>query len=326
MGFINNKNSDDIICNIDSSWSDDNGIFLKGWIISKKEPLKKVNITIGNVSVPITKWYDRPDVKLAYSQFHTVECGFSVYVPRKAEHIVTFNATVGDKTSNFSKIFVGKKPEILITYSDGNNLFNNFIKHVNDNHLRVLEIGSRIVSPGSTSKRPLFHNAKSYTGFDIYPDSNTDVVGDAHKLSQYFNDQKFNAVFSLSVFEHLAMPWVVAKEINRILEIGGITYHASHFAFPLHELPWDFYRYSDEGFKALFPSSMGFKVLKSGLIDPVRIYFDSIPPGQEEFPYNISFASVAILAEKVSNVDCEKFKWDTTIEEVLGDGSHYPKK
>jgi hypothetical protein len=66
-------------------------------------------------------------------------------------------------------------------YIHGGGLFNEFIKTVNDNHLKVLEIGSRIVSPGSCSKRSMFPGANSYTGFDIYPDSNTDIVGDAHK-------------------------------------------------------------------------------------------------------------------------------------------------
>ena len=36
-------------------------------------------------------------------------------------------------------------------YTDGGGLFNDFINLVNHNHLNVLEIGSRIVSPGSAS-------------------------------------------------------------------------------------------------------------------------------------------------------------------------------
>jgi hypothetical protein len=327
MKFFNDENSEGLIYNIDNSWSDDHGVFLKGWIISKDGPLQNIEITIGNVSTPITNWYDRPDVIKFHPRYYKqIKCGFSVYVPRQAEHAMTINATIGDKTISHSKVFNGNKSEMTEEYEHAGNLFNEFIKLVNDNNLRVLEIGSRIVSPGSVSKRPLFINAKSYTGFDIYSDSNTDVVGDAHKLSQYFDNQRFDAVFSLSVFEHLAMPWVVAKEINKVLEIGGITYHATHFAWPMHERPWDFYRYSDEGLKALFSQSMGFKVIRSGLFNPLRMHLDTIPLGQEELALQTGFAGSAILVKKTQEIDDERFKWDTTIEEVLGNKSHYPKR
>src|ERR1043165_6505721 len=70
-------------------------------------------------------------------------------------------------------------------------------------------------------------------------------VGDAHELSKFFGTE-FDAVFSLAVFEHFAMPWVVAAEINKVLKIGGLTFHSTHFAFPLHERPWDFWRYTGQ--------------------------------------------------------------------------------
>jgi hypothetical protein len=182
-----------------------------------------------------------------------------------------------------------------------------------------------VVSPGSSSKRALFPGARSYTGFDYYPDANTDVVGDAHKLAQYFGKQRFDAIFSLSVFEHLAMPWVVAMEINKLLEVGGLTYHASHFAWPLHEVPWDFWRFSDEGMKVLFSPALGFEVVQAGLFSPMRLHLDQMVPEQEMMPFHPAFGSVAILARKVAELDWERFKWETNVREVAGD-SHYPQK
>jgi hypothetical protein len=319
--------SDDLIVNIDKSWSDDHGIYLRGWILHKTEKLEMVYVTVGGNSVPITSWHERPDIILGHPLYaKDIECGFSVYIPRLAEHWLLIKAHVNDKIITKTLNFSGPAPELTLPFSDASNLFNEFIQIVNEKHLKVLEIGSRIVSPGSSSKRPLFPEASSFTGFDIYPDSNTDVVGDAHKLSQYFGEEKFDAVFSLSVFEHLAMPWVVAKEINKVMKIGGFSFHASHFSWPIHEIPWDFYRYSDEGFKALFPPSMGFKTIKSGLFAPMRMYYDNVPPGQEELPFFPGFGGVGILSEKISDVDCKKFNWDTSIEEILDKESAYPKK
>jgi SAM-dependent methyltransferase len=322
-----NGESGDLVVHIDNSWTDNCGIYIKGWILDRKGPLEAVHIAIGNDYVPIVNWHERPDIVPAFPGItEKTKCGFTVYIPHAAEHRLSFIATGQGETSVRTLSLSGSKVGLSIPFNDASLLFNEFIDRVNRDHLKVLEIGSRIVSPGSSSKRPLFPGAESFTGFDIYPDENTDVVGDAHKLSRYFPEEKFDAVFSVAVFEHLAMPWVVAREINKILKTGGITFHVSHFSWPLHEVPWDFYRYSDEGFKSLFPPPMGYKILKSGMFSPLRMYFDTIQPGQEEMPFYPGFGGSAILAEKVFDVDDFRFRWDTDIEEVLGKESTYPKK
>lgn len=59
----------------------------------------------------------------------------------------------------------------------------------------VLEVGSRVVT--GTNFRSLFEKA-DYIGFDYYAGDNVDVVGDAHRLSHYF-DKKFDLIFSSAV-------------------------------------------------------------------------------------------------------------------------------
>lgn len=209
---------------------------------------------------------------------------------------------------------------------DGSMLFNQFIREVNERHLNVLEIGSRIVSPGSVSKRSLFPGAASYTGFDYYPDANTDITGDAHKLSELVGDRKFDAVFSVAVFEHLAMPWVVVREINRILTDGGITYHGTVWAWPTHERPWDFWRLSDEGLKVLFSPALGFEVLDAGMFDPVSMHFRNLRPGYVGFPHAAAYASASILARKRADTDLAEFRWPSDLSGYVGKDSHYPRK
>jgi SAM-dependent methyltransferase len=317
---------DEFKYNIDSVASDENGVYISGWILHKKK-IDELHLSIGNQTVFIKVWYSRPDVIKAYPDYSNDEkCGFAIFIPHPVRCILSFQARIAGQIINKTIPIGGSNPFSPAQYIDGGGFFNEFIKTVNDNHLKVLEIGSRIVSQGSCSKRPMFPGAKSYTGFDIYPDSNTDVVGDAHKLSQYFRDEKFDAIFSLSVFEHLAMPWVVAREINRVLETGGITFHSTHFSWPIHERPWDFFRFSDEGLKILFPPVMGYKIIKSGLFSPLRLYLDRIGPGQESLPFERGFGGASILAEKIFEADLEKFRWNTTLDEILDNDSHYPKK
>jgi hypothetical protein len=316
--------TEDVIAHVDFIWSDNNGVGVTGWLLSRQGAPDEVLLCVDGATVPITNWHARPDLLAHYPQYqHTERCGFHVHVPRIAQYELAFQVRRLGETV-IKPMTVAAPAAAMCPYTDAGNLFNEFIALVNEGQRRVLEIGSRVVSPGSSSKRVFFPGARSYTGFDYYPDANTDVVGDAHKLAQYFGAQRFDAIFSLSVFEHLAMPWVVAMEINKLLEVGGLTYHASHFAWPLHEAPWDFWRFSDEGLKVLFSPALGFEVVKAGLFSPMRLYLDQVVPAQEMMPFYPAFGGVAILARKVAELDQSQFRWDTDVPAVVG-GSHYPQ-
>jgi hypothetical protein len=106
--------------------------------------------------------------------------------------------------------------------------------------VRVLEVGSRNVT-GINSRR-VFSQAE-YVGFDFYDGENVDVVGDAHILSSYFHDQKFDLILSSAVFEHLHMPWIVASEIQKLLKIGGYVFVETHFSHSTPERPWNFFQF-----------------------------------------------------------------------------------
>jgi len=117
--------------------------------------------------------------------------------------------------------------------------------------VRVLEIGSREVT-GPSQARARFVDAE-YVGFDYYPGPNVDIVGDVHRLSSCFlENEKFDIIYSIACFEHFAMPWLVASEISKILKVGGIVYVKTHFSNGAHELPWNFFQFSDMGLRVLF--------------------------------------------------------------------------
>jgi len=317
----------DIRMDIIDSWSSNNAVCMKGWIISEKGPIDKVEVEVDGVRVPIKSWYSRADIHAQYPQSGDDDkCGFIVQIPRTSIHKATFKVTSDSKQRSHRIAFRGHAPQRPTEYPDGEGIFDDFVRRVNEEHLHVLEIGSRIVSPGSKSQRDLFPGAASYTGFDYYPDANTDVVGDAHRLSTYFDGKKFDAVFSVVVFEHLAMPWVVAMEINKVLRIGGLSCHMTPFAWPAHERPWDFYRTSDEGLKVLFSKSMGFDTINAGMYNPLRMVMDEPQEGYEDFTFAAGFGSSAILSRKVAEIDSSRFKWDVSLTETVGEDSHYPEK
>lgn len=64
---------------------------------------------------------------------------------------------------------------------------------------------------------------------------------------------RYDAVFSLSVFEHVKRPWDAGREIQRIVKPGGIVFNAAPFSYFYHKAPEDYWRMTPAGFDALFP-------------------------------------------------------------------------
>ena len=133
----------------------------------------------------------------------------------------------------------------------------------------ILEVGSRIVT--GANFRPVFEKAH-YTGFDLYEGPNVDVVGDAHQLSQYF-DKKFDLIFSSAVFEHLAMPWVVADEMIKLCKPGGYIFVETHYSYINHERPWHFFQFSEQALKVLFSENRGIRCIEAGVSNPLIAQF-----------------------------------------------------
>jgi SAM-dependent methyltransferase len=191
----------------------------------------------------------------------------------------------------------------------------------NHEGLKILEIGSREVT-GKSDARQRFAKAK-YVGFDYYPGPNVDIVGDAHKLSQYFENEKFDVIYSTSVLEHLAMPWLVVAEVAKLLKVGGIVFVETHFSFSSHERPWHFYQFTDMGLRALFSPALGFECIEAGASNPIVGRFSA----QADKPLKCLpvfglYGHSAFLGRKVREVG--HFEWENADLDEVVDGTKYP--
>jgi ubiquinone/menaquinone biosynthesis C-methylase UbiE len=195
-------------------------------------------------------------------------------------------------------------PPSLVTHT-------NWRKHLisvgNEPGKRILEIGSREVCGPSSARRD-FEQAQ-YVGFDYYPGSNVDVVGDAHKLSSYFEkDAKFDIIYTSACFEHFAMPWIVAIEIAKLLKVGGLLFVETHFSFSSHERPWNFFQFSDMGLRALFPRALGFECIDSGMSNPIIGRFSSLAADYlKNTPVKNLYCHSEYFGKKVADV--ADFNW-----------------
>lgn len=185
----------------------------------------------------------------------------------------------------------------------------------------VLEIGSRNVT--GVTRRHLLPSAARYIGLDIYPGEGVDVVGDAHQLADHFAPNSIDAVVSYSAFEHLAFPWKVVLEINRVLKPGGFVFISTHPTWPAHELPWDFWRYPVAGLAHLFIPDTGFEVLRAAEGLPCKPYsLVNDPPTKPFYRYHLNMG-VAVVAKKISDYDPDRLRWNIDVSKAVR--SEYPK-
>lgn len=319
------ENCDFIMC-IEDSWSDDYHVGIKGWLIGKKNKLSGISLEVDGVLREIELTKDRLDIFEYYSKYtkYKVEkkCGFSLLYSRHAKHILKVGL---DKKRMKEFVYTPERHNVISEYCSQEKFLNKrFFELVNNKCKSVLEIGSRI-SPGGISKRVNVNSEIEFVGFDYLAGDTVDVVGDAHFLSKYLKGKKFDALFSDSVLEHLAMPWKAMIEMNKCLNKGGFMFHSTPSCWSLHDMPWDFWRFSDAGLKVLCSKAFGFEVIDYEYTCPVKIHIDNVDSDDySEFSLSSAFGFVQILCKKIADINDKKIRFDFSLKDVVGN-TEYPK-
>ena len=88
------------------------------------------------------------------------------------------------------------------------------------------------------------------TSSDVEARDGVDVVADAHALP--FKDGEFENILCSEVLEHLHTPEKAISEMYRVLAPGGTLILTTRFMFPMHDVPHDYFRFSETGMKHLF--------------------------------------------------------------------------
>lgn len=133
---------------------------------------------------------------------------------------------------------------------------------------KVLEIGSRQEKNQKdvANLRKLFPQSE-YVGVDMRSGPGVDKVANAEKLP--FGDGSFDVVLCLETLEHAEKPWLIAKEIERVVKNSGVMIVSSQQNFPIHMHPSDYFRFTPYGLRSLF------KKLKNSLLLGVSPAFDN---------------------------------------------------
>ncbi len=129
--------------------------------------------------------------------------------------------------------------------------------------------------------RPYYH--KSIKGniicFDKSKTKITDVVGDADKLP--FKTNLFDKIISINSFYYFKNPFSVVKDLHRILKKDGKLVLVVPFFYPLHDAPFDKYRFTEHGLRLLLEEEFKIEKIKTigGIFNVPAIIFHALIKG-----------------------------------------------
>jgi len=108
-----------------------------------------------------------------------------------------------------------------------------------------------------------------YTGLDLTASADGRVIGGDICSPEFLRDHPNLAgscavVYSNNVFEHLRKPWVAARNVLELLQVGGVCITVVPFAQRYHESPGDYFRYTHKGIESLFEDAGRIEIILSG--------------------------------------------------------------
>jgi len=119
-----------------------------------------------------------------------------------------------------------------------------------------LEVGAR--DYGSTQDlQAVLVGEEEYVRADMQAGPRVDVVVDLTRpfdeVDATLGGRRFGTVFCLSVLEHCGQPFAMAENLTRLVRPGGRVVVSVPFAWRFHAYPSDYWRFTHEGVKRLFP-------------------------------------------------------------------------
>jgi SAM-dependent methyltransferase len=118
-------------------------------------------------------------------------------------------------------------------------------------------------------------NKRTVISLDVFPYDEIDLVCDMQMVIP-FKKSSFDAIVLMNVLEHVQQPEDLVKVLAGLLRPGGSLIVTVPFLLKLHQLPYDFYRYSHEQLDNIGRSA-GIEITRlEGYYDPVSMMKESI--------------------------------------------------
>jgi hypothetical protein len=293
-----------------------------GWIVSLLPDISVVSLVLSldaHRTLPLESFgLESPDLALHFGARHGAN-RFDEFFELDELTLATFDPVLRVTLSDGRTIDI-QNPSLQCASADPlHRLTQKFIERIRKVAPgTVLEIGSRQVVGASLKHH--FSSDWVWVGADVHDGPGVDMVVDAHELSRVFPREHFDAVVSLAVFEHVLMPWKVAIELNRVMKTGGLGFIVAPPAWPAHEEPWDYWRYSAHSFAALFNAATGFEILEAQQGEPAALVAHRVHGAVNFAPRSVCYLMAAVLFRKIGTTNLE---WPVPLQDIVK--TTYPK-
>jgi len=181
---------------------------------------------------------------------------------------------------------------------------------------RILAVGGRDRS--GLDDLPTFGSHR-VTVLDVVAAPEVDIVADVHDLDLVPDLGSFDAFFSLSVFEHLLMPWQAVARLNAVLNDGAVGFVEVPQSIGLHDMPWDFRRISDFAWDALFNEATGFEILDRAMDHENYVLPGLYRESQRDAELTRGFERSTVLVRKIGP---SRVSWPVRPRDVIS--TSYP--
>ncbi len=287
---------------VDVYWCDPYGTFVEGWAWAEGERVERFTLRVGDAvceAVPrdsahlLQYWPDDPACARA---------GFTAYAEGRpaGRTVLTLHTTVGDHDVELELPSSPLPAPAVLADVDPVEMMKRWIASAPPGP--VLALGVRAANTDIAARRREMFGDRDVVGLDIHPGPGVDVVGDAHVLSRFLPKAHFAVVFSTSLLEHVAVPWLVAAECAAVLRPGGLAVHGAPWVWPTHGEPNDFWRFSTGGLQQLFGPATGFRVLDGGSCASVVVVPSPIwRRGAAKMPTTSSAALSWVVSERLAD-------------------------
>ena len=114
----------------------------------------------------------------------------------------------------------------------------------------IYEFGSfRVSGQEEFADLRTFFPGKKYVGADLREGLGVDVLLNVYNIE--LPSESVGTVLCFDTLEHVEYPRKAIEELNRILKPNGMLLVGSPMDFPIHDFPYDFWRFTPDGFKSL---------------------------------------------------------------------------
>lgn len=122
---------------------------------------------------------------------------------------------------------------------------------------KILDIGT-----GKYNVEAFFHESNSVLKTDVNPDYGHEVVS----VTSIPYKNEFDVITCINVLEHVPDTQRAVKSLCDALKSDGVLFLSTPFIFPLHDVPHDYYRFTEFGLRRLFePYFREIKIHRGGI-------------------------------------------------------------